>query len=879
MKSKIKPAAIATALGKLLLCCMTQEASDCIKNHIQTSRIGFWEKTQEGRHQQLVNLLVLSTGKQPRPNKGRVFTFPFGLDTTLCAGCLAAALGCSQSLVYKVLNEVKSGLRNYQNKNRKEFQDSSKTTEAQADCRAWFKKYFSAIGDFMPHSKKVHLPPTLKKSLQRIYLADIARMGVSYKPLEIKQWRAVWKEHFPQVVVGEYSPFASCEVCAKFLRELQQNTTIAERAALRANQEKHINFVKAERHCYHEVRFDARLCAGVILSMIIDGMDQEKTYLPYRWPLDKAIAGLMRLKTHLTGVFMHGQSPSCLLFVDFSDIPHDPNLICHVINQSLLSLPQIPRHFHLQLDNTTRENKNWVVLTFLAVLILQGTFETVQVSFLPVGHTHEDIDAVFSVIARLLKRSIVTTISKLWSLLSTALKKDNQNPQVKLIQNVPNISHFLLPHKPTMKDITTARCFKMWLEDGGVRIQSKEAMSEGTFAPEGGMLLLDKLPEGTPCKVPLKPSQLDLFAKSISKFRQTSVLDEEDASEWNDWLSQQKDLLSRECQTCFSLTSALRANGAKVRDSAEQKTEKGRAFRQAQKQLSDHLKEAVLDAEHKCTGWKLPPPQPSFGEPPVSPQAPAASVAVERKLSSFTVVAAGHGRSKGRQPVRGRGRPGLEVFESSEEELKAQVDLGRRRRGRGERGRGKRGRGGRGRGRESDSSSDRGSSSESCDSDLDRVLDQVLDQDAAEAAALKANKRPRLDPEQAHEEEVHVEEANQPLCPSQPQPPWRRMGIEVGQLVVLKGDHPDSWWVGEVRDLLDVVWSDNAEASQLPTHDMVVYQFEGEGATSSFRKTRVSTEVWSHSVDQAGSKDELLTKGCKLRKNVQKRLGANDPAQ
>lgn len=48
------------------------------------------------------------------------------------------------------------------------------------------------------------------------------------------------------------------------------------------------------------------------------------------------------------------------------------------------------------MDNCPRDNKNNIMFGFLAVLVLLGIFESVEVSFLPIGHTHEDVDAMFS---------------------------------------------------------------------------------------------------------------------------------------------------------------------------------------------------------------------------------------------------------------------------------------------------------------------------------------------------------------------------------------------------------------------------------------------------------------------------------------------------
>jgi hypothetical protein len=94
-------------------------------------------------------------------------------------------------------------------------------------------------------------------------------------------------------------------------------------------------------------------------------------------------AALPKIKTHVTRVIniMHGQKPSSLLFTDFLDVPHDPNLTCHVINESLLELEgPVPPNLLLQLNNTSKQNKNSTVLVYLAMLVLLGVFTTVTVS-------------------------------------------------------------------------------------------------------------------------------------------------------------------------------------------------------------------------------------------------------------------------------------------------------------------------------------------------------------------------------------------------------------------------------------------------------------------------------------------------------------------
>lgn len=159
------------------------------------------------------------------------------------------------------------------------------------------------------------------------------------------------------------------------------------------------------------------------MSVIIDGMDQSKASLPHLKKVNKSAANLWRLRTHITGVIVHGHGSEG--YVDFLQWPHDPNLTIDVLLRVLKEyLPQIaksgglPAKLYLQLDNCVRENKNKFVLTFLALLVEQGVFQEVsynkaywiyikigchnnllfvriELGFLMVGHTHEDVDALF----------------------------------------------------------------------------------------------------------------------------------------------------------------------------------------------------------------------------------------------------------------------------------------------------------------------------------------------------------------------------------------------------------------------------------------------------------------------------------------------------
>ena len=140
-----------------------------------------------------------------------------------------------------------------------------------------------------------------------------------------------------------------------------------------------------ERKKYHSHREKARLYPDKYLTMIIDGMDQSKTNLPNTKLIAKSISSLWHLRTHVTGVILHTKASFAKLvycFVDLVQYPHDSNLTLTVILNVLIdfakSNQQLPEVLYLQMDNTSRENKNKFVLTFCAALVQLQIFKKVR---------------------------------------------------------------------------------------------------------------------------------------------------------------------------------------------------------------------------------------------------------------------------------------------------------------------------------------------------------------------------------------------------------------------------------------------------------------------------------------------------------------------
>ena len=73
----------------------------------------------------------------------------------------------------------------------------------------------------------------------------------------------------------------------------------------------------------------------------------------------------------------------------------------------------LPENLLLQLDNCAGENKNRYLFAYLSLLVAKGVFKTVQLGFLMVGHTHEDIDALFSRFSEKLRTGMTFTFPHL----------------------------------------------------------------------------------------------------------------------------------------------------------------------------------------------------------------------------------------------------------------------------------------------------------------------------------------------------------------------------------------------------------------------------------------------------------------------------------
>ena len=102
----------------------------------------------------------------------------------------------------------------------------------------------------------------------------------------------------------------------------------------------------------------------------------------------------------------HGENTSSLT-------SHEASSQCATDANPTPTFQRLHENLLLQLDNCAGENKNCYLFAYLSLLVAKGVFKTVHLGFLMVGHTHEDIDAMFSRFSERLQTKMTFTFPHL----------------------------------------------------------------------------------------------------------------------------------------------------------------------------------------------------------------------------------------------------------------------------------------------------------------------------------------------------------------------------------------------------------------------------------------------------------------------------------
>jgi hypothetical protein len=275
----------------------------------------------------------------------------------------------------------------------------------------------------------------------------------------------------------------------------------------------HIDAQTSHRELYYANHSLSEKEPTKILTIIHDKMDHSKTASPHFSHKNKVTDFLMKLPVAVTGMIAHGHGDVRYAHYGLDIYPSDSN---HTVGsivkllrdlesplvystrqlfagggssplfQALLteadmceaSLPPaaadpimaapLPPVLNVQLDNACSDNKNRYVFSFFSLLVQKGVFREVYINFLLVGHTHEDIDAMFGRWSYRLRANDYPTLPML---MKSFMEAEKQPVIPHLIEEVPNFKAFvdgiLCTGTDALERHTNAQQFKLYKDGNG----------------------------------------------------------------------------------------------------------------------------------------------------------------------------------------------------------------------------------------------------------------------------------------------------------------------------------------------------------------------------------------------------------------------------
>ena len=314
---------------------------------------------------------------------------------------------------------------------------------------AWIGDLLPTL-ECMPDTRQYHVAAPHWRDVYKWFLCDVKTSGGIYKECSKSYFHKIRRRSFPMLKLRKVLRFSKCETCVT-LREKCWNRKIngPERQAARDELQGHYCYVKIERGEALRKGYMGVVRPTECLSMAQDATSQLIHGLPQ---FGEAIKGEDqypdRLHHHFTLTMVHGLGTKC--YVTRDNVASDPNLSIECIQRTLKWVEEVrgklPPRLYLQLDNCPRENKNSYLINYMVTLAERGLFkEGIEIAFLPVGHTHNEVDQVASRISIAVRGCDIHTPTALYKLLEDSY----EDMDVQLIQKVANSKEFLNPKQTT----------------------------------------------------------------------------------------------------------------------------------------------------------------------------------------------------------------------------------------------------------------------------------------------------------------------------------------------------------------------------------------------------------------------------------------------
>lgn len=309
----------------------------------------------------------------------------------------------------------------------------------------WMDAHFKLIGDHVPNSSsgEIHLEKQEKKSIFNEYKAIFDASG--HSSVMYGRFTQLWSECFPHVKIRSYKQVSGkCYTCVllSYLRSKFKDPR--RRSLVNELHAHHKAMYSKERMSYYKRSTLAENSPELFWSDIIDGMSSSKTVCP---SFKDSFDYKPTLNMHIQGVLAHGRTLD--LYRSFPNLNKTCNLAIHswlmTLEAEYKDKGKLPDTIYHQIDGGS-ENTGKTVLAVSEMLVAKRLTKKVVLTRLPVGHTHEDIDAVFGVIWSKVMNHNVLSPEQYKRLLLLSGREKEKTVKVVDVWSVPNYIEYFKHH-------------------------------------------------------------------------------------------------------------------------------------------------------------------------------------------------------------------------------------------------------------------------------------------------------------------------------------------------------------------------------------------------------------------------------------------------
>ena len=457
--------------------------------------------------------------------------------------------------------------------------------------------------DKMPHKTRTlesgEKVPTMVLPSAFQWSAQLPKLNEANASLGLPPISSSGLSNIQKASFSEFAPkargdtFARCGLCDQY-KQLRSACTPLSYAQEKWSKklDEHLVGQRAHRDLYYGNRYISEAFPEKMLTIIHDKMDHSKTASPHYSHKTKATKCYMKMPIVVTGMIAHGHGDVRYAHYGLNIFPTDSNHTIGSIAKLLRDLEEesknsshklfseeetqfaltralldgsevclesllpssegvIPAHplppiLTLQLDNASGNNKNRWVFGFCSLLVYKGIFCEVYINFLIVGHTHEDIDALFGRWSSLLKTNNYPTLPKL---MKSFMDCEKHPVILHLLEEVPDFKQYMEGYLGTGGDFleghSRSQQFKFHMHsDGWPLMEYKNLCTDKDWLPKHGNGIrlwgetddgLPKVPRGDPPPLVPKPmNHLDEIKWGLNGFiaQWTGMADDEEFGEF-----------------------------------------------------------------------------------------------------------------------------------------------------------------------------------------------------------------------------------------------------------------------------------------------------------------------------------------------------------